>query len=304
MRCSPLATVVPAGVYYRHDRSDAEGVLMLAALLILTLIGTGLFYFRSLSKKSDHARYVQNVRTVCELATPIIAEHINVLVRKRRTLVHVDEYGIRDESKWLTEARRFLDKVLLPQLSVITQPTQIQSLPPRCLIEFIFIYVATEESARETSFSEKFDKTMTPIEYEHFCAARLRSSGWIATVTQASWDQGADVIATRGDHTVVLQCKHYNAAAGNKAVQEVAAATKHYGGTIAAVIAPNGFTKSAYSLAETNGVMLLDHDDLIAHPRFRGDVQSTSPSPIAPTANDVVRILPSRGGWWQRTLGG
>ena len=81
-------------------------------------------------------------------------------------------------------------------------------------------------------------------------------------VTQAAGDQGADIVATRDGRTLVVQCKHHAKPVGNKAVQEVAAAIRHYNAEAGVVVATNGFTRAAEQLAATNGITLLGHDDL------------------------------------------
>ena len=68
---------------------------------------------------------------------------------------------------------------------------------------------------------------MNGYEYELACAEYLRKKGFRdVSVTQASRDQGADIIAFRKKEKCAVQCKYYQSPVGNKAVQEVYAATK------------------------------------------------------------------------------
>ena len=60
----------------------------------------------------------------------------------------------------------------------------------------------------------------------------------------------------------MLQCKLYNSTVGNKAVQEAIAGKAFEDADYAAVIAPNGFTKSARELALKASVLLLHPRDL------------------------------------------
>ncbi|MCQ8240435.1 restriction endonuclease [Rhizosaccharibacter radicis] len=108
----------------------------------------------------------------------------------------------------------------------------------------------------------RFRASMSPAQYERFCATELRRGGWDAEATGASGDQGADVIATRRRRTLVLQCKLYGQPVGNRAVQEVHAARSHRRADLAAVVSNAGYTRSALALARSTGVMLLHHDDL------------------------------------------
>jgi hypothetical protein len=102
-----------------------------------------------------------------------------------------------------------------------------------------------------------------PLEFERWCAEQLKSQGWDARTTKGSGDQGADVIAERDGLRVVLQCKLYGKAVGNKAVQEAYAAMQFEGAHLACVVTNAAYTTSARTLAKRTGVILLHQDDLI-----------------------------------------
>ncbi len=61
---------------------------------------------------------------------------------------------------------------------------------------------------------------------------------------------------------IVVQCKLFAKPVGNKAVQEILAGSMLHGADLAAVVAPNGFTRSATELAEAVGVVLLHQDEI------------------------------------------
>ena len=86
--------------------------------------------------------------------------------------------------------------------------------------------------------------------------------GYEAESTKLSNDQGADLIATKFGGRVAIQAKHYNGKVGNKAIQEVSAASKHYKTDKGMVITTGRFTKSAIELAESNNVEIVDGDKL------------------------------------------
>ncbi len=90
----------------------------------------------------------------------------------------------------------------------------------------------------------------------------LIKHGWNATVTQASGDQGVDVIASKDGKEIVLQCKLYSKPVGNAAVQEVIAGRAFEGVEFAAVVTNNGYTPAARKLASATNVHLLHHDQL------------------------------------------
>lgn len=108
----------------------------------------------------------------------------------------------------------------------------------------------------------RFDNKMTPAEFEHYCAAVLREAKWRARVTQASGDQGVDIVAEKGGARIVLQCKKYSKPAGNRAVQEIVAAIAHEEAQRGVVVATGGYTRAARILAASNKVLLLDPTDL------------------------------------------
>ena len=99
---------------------------------------------------------------------------------------------------------------------------------------------------------------MNGYEYEQACAAYLRRKGFRdVQVTQASRDQGADIIAVRKKERYAVQCKYYATPVGNKAVQEVYAAATFYECDRAVVMTNNTFTRGAIELAESLGVELM-----------------------------------------------
>ncbi len=107
-----------------------------------------------------------------------------------------------------------------------------------------------------------YDVNMTPVEYEHYCAAVLQEVKWEARVTKASADQGVDVVADKRGMRIVVQCKKYSKPVGNRAVQEIVAAIAHEGAQRGVVVATSGYTLAAEKLAASNGVLLLHHSQL------------------------------------------
>ena len=117
---------------------------------------------------------------------------------------------------------------------------------------------AQEEERAEAGFSED----MSGEDYEIYCGRILQEAGWNVEQTQASNDQGVDLIAQIEDLKVCIQCKRYSNPVGNKAVQEVIAGKAFYNGTHAVVVSNAGFTKAAKNLAESADVLLISDTDL------------------------------------------
>lgn len=103
---------------------------------------------------------------------------------------------------------------------------------------------------------------MTGYEYEEECADELRKMGFTdVEVTKASQDQGIDVIGWKNGLKYGFQCKHYQGAVSNKAVQEAYSGKGFYDCDVAVVMTNSTFTQSAIDLAHKNGVKLWSKHD-------------------------------------------
>lgn len=116
----------------------------------------------------------------------------------------------------------------------------------------------------------RWREDMSPIEFEQCCADYLGLKGWDARTTKRSGDQGADVVARKAAHFLVVQCKKYGKPVGNKAVQEVIAAKAYQQATVAAVVSNQTYTPAARELAKKAGVLLLHFTELGSLDRILG----------------------------------
>jgi restriction system protein len=191
-----------------------------------------------------------------------IKKQMNALVRQRQMLVRIDAYGNEITDKWHKEVARFVDSVLLPGMSKSERArVQADQVTFNRALNVLLIWPVADEAKRRT-VGKCFDPTMNAREFEAHCARVLQSHGWQATTTAATGDQGADVIAEKQEHRVVLQAKLYNSPVGNKAVQEAHSAKFHYKASAAVVVTNSSFTASAQQLAQSTGVHLLHHSEL------------------------------------------
>jgi restriction system protein len=190
----------------------------------------------------------------------VIGDHLDTLIRRRTQVVYRDDYGREITKKWETELKEFVHFHLLPALSADSRATI--TAQPSSLVNVVEAKVL-EALAQRPAMSE-FSQSMSPRDFEVFCANQLRAMGWDATVTQASGDQGVDVIATKDKIRMVVQCKLYSRPIGNKAVQEVSAARLHQSAQYAVVVSNQTYTTSARNLAKTNRVVLLHFSELSA----------------------------------------
>ncbi|TPN39350.1 restriction endonuclease [Mesorhizobium sp. B2-3-3] len=216
----------------------------------------GWWWLSSAAEKSEERFHLQRWNGMAE-------PHMDALVLRYRQIVAKNPYGGVDLKPWRKELDRFRTT------AGIWGKLHLIAVFDRELTARVKDLVATSEAAPATK-----DFTSTdPYEYERWCAQLLRAQGWDASATQASGDQGVDVIATKGGHKVAIQCKLHMNAVGNKAIQEIHAAAAFVDASHAVVVAPGEYTRAARQLAGKVGVLLLHHsqlaklDELIGVPR-------------------------------------
>lgn len=209
----------------------------------------------------------------------LIDQHFLVLKRSFRDAVIINKYGRIEEDKRLTELRRFLMEFkLLGELEKFSRKRFVtkkyrQKLDREFCLGSGFIqqtdllkYVKKKIKEQDKSFEKNgFNPTSYPtdgIEFEAWVEVQLSMFGWVANATQASSDQGVDILAEKDGVSIAVQCKRYSKPVGNKAVQEIAAGMQHYMADCGAVIATAKYTRSAKQLAKTNNIYLLSIDDI------------------------------------------
>ncbi|MFG1417167.1 restriction endonuclease [Xanthobacter sp. V0B-10] len=224
-----------------------------AGLIVAGGVGAFLlviWMMRKAKKNEEHRTIEAAILKACDQNRDAI------LARNKVKLTAPDEYGLVNPTKWNKELDKFITNFVNPTIPhLATKPKYAPHI--RGIIEQRCDDITANGALRHTEATVR-----NGLEYEVFVGDLLKDQGWDVSLTPASGDQGADVIARRGPEVVVIQCKFYAGAVGNKAVQEVAAARVHYGATQAAVVSKSGFTASARQLAATNDVALLHHDEL------------------------------------------
>jgi restriction system protein len=240
------------------------------------------------SQEASQQRTFAAYDKIILLATP----HMPTLIVKRRQTVYKDHYGIEKLERWYAEIDYFIDNVLIGDdqvsefLYLSKDRLEQQSSGGRLRYLITEIQSQTRQAARDLieyrvtkAMAENGDDEslvsvdeMDPIDFEHYCAEILRSSGWDAQVTQASGDQGIDIIARLGSVKGVFQCKKYGQPVGNSAVQEIIAGKIFEQALFAAVVSNNSYTSSAKQLAAALDVHLLHYSELASFmKRISGD---------------------------------
>ncbi|KOP64379.1 hypothetical protein AMS62_03220 [Bacillus sp. FJAT-18019] len=129
------------------------------------------------------------------------------------------------------------------------------------IILMISIYHKRAERLKRSGIGE-IDK-MDGVQFERYLGHLFRFQGYKVEVTKAAGDFGADLVIIKDGKKIVVQAKRYKKNVGLKAVQEVQGARAHYGATDAWVVTNSNYTQQAYELAKSNGVRLIDREELV-----------------------------------------
>lgn len=103
------------------------------------------------------------------------------------------------------------------------------------------------------------------VTYERSVASELAQLGFSVQFTPRTGDQGVDILATRGNQRLAIQCKDYQGSVGNDAVQQAFAGARFHEMDEAVVVSPATYTKAALMAAQSLGVKCLHHRQLPAH---------------------------------------
>ena len=97
--------------------------------------------------------------------------------------------------------------------------------------------------------------------FEKLLKILLEKKGYYVENTPLSGDQGADLIISGHGEKIAVQAKCYNGKVSNKAVQEVTASIAYYRAN-RGIITNSDFTSSAYDLADSNNIELINRKQL------------------------------------------
>ncbi len=122
-----------------------------------------------------------------------------------------------------------------------------------------YIQIQEEKVTRDSvGIAPKLFSSLNGQGFEDLLYRLFIAAGYSVQRTGKSGDQGADLITNKGDERTVVQAKRYQYSVGNSAVQEAVAAQKMYDCNKASVVTTSEFTASAKTLAQKNGVELIE----------------------------------------------
>lgn len=210
-------------------------------------------------KEAEEDERAKEVLKVAELIKPLVEPYIDKLLLKKKQLVKIDDYGNEDYSAFYQELSYFADSNVYGKCKFSLFQEDLVILAISFLITFHNDFFQPQNN---NVFNVQNLESCTPIDFEHGCADLLQRTGWTTRVTQASGDQGIDIIATYGNLKAVFQVKKYSQPVGNSAVQEIIAGKAFENAHVAAVVTNATYTASAKQLANATGVFLLHYSEL------------------------------------------
>ncbi|MBS0297874.1 MAG: restriction endonuclease [Proteobacteria bacterium] len=227
-------------------------IVVVAIVVLLAMISAAIVL--SNRRKAAQRRHARDV------FWQIAEEHQEALGRQYLKLSKFNAYGIQDFTAWTKELNEFYSTVLIPQM--YSRGVQPLLVGPTAQFFKGELEQFAKNKADDFTAGLSFNPKMSPLEFEQFCAGILKNSGWKTQLTPGSGDQGADIIAYRGNDSLVVQCKLYTTPVGNKAVQEAHTAKVHVGVNRAVVVSNKDFTPKAQELAATTGTELVHYTQL------------------------------------------
>lgn len=240
-------------------------------------------------KREAEKQEEESYKLVTERVLSITGQHIRTLALKQDQTVTQDEYGNYLFDRWFQALDYFIDNVLCRDefIDRYILGSSIGSSGAGQIASSETIRAEHRSKVKELVMAEIWDykraqiqhgdlfadvQELDPTEFEHYCANIMRNNGWSVRLTQATGDQGIDLVAERQGIKAVVQCKRYSQPVGNGAVQEIIAGKQFEKADIAAVVTNNTYTASAKQLASATGVYLLHYSELNDFDRRIGQV--------------------------------
>ena len=103
---------------------------------------------------------------------------------------------------------------------------------------------------------------MKGYQFEEFLSVLYKKLGYQVFVTKNSGDFGAVLLLQMNNIKIAVQAKRYKSKVSIKAVQEIVSAKAYYHADEIWLITNNYFTGPAIKLAKSNGVKLINRDEL------------------------------------------
>ena len=104
-----------------------------------------------------------------------------------------------------------------------------------------------------------------------------------------SHEHGADIIAEKGDELLAIQVKCWKNKVGKNSVNQVLKSIDYYHPTQLIVVTNNEFSKPTYEYANSKGVKLINHDELLRLYKESKDIYKTNKC-LDKNKNSIVKL--------------
>lgn len=267
-------------------------------LYLLILIVEGIFKgFGKIGDALQEPARRKKIDVLEEIVDETIARNKTILYRKYKQTHYIDDYGKACSNGWDREVKYFIKNILEPEyLSNAEYDFSTLNINQEWLKEKIDLEMwsmqgqEAKSNCRKKKKGDKKEKIKveTGVDYEYYIEKILEDSNYNVNRTPTTGDQGVDLIATKNDIRIAIQCKYYSKPVGNKAVQEVVAGKDYYECEYACVVSNNSFTPAAKKLASVSDVLLLNEDNIV---KELDDLLRESKTKFADTELDDEELL-------------
>lgn len=259
-----VTVLVVLGLVVNMTEKNPMAAIVVIVICVAIYIAFKYQLYKEIREKAEQD--LEGERAFWDQVYGLIAEHIPTLARKEKQMVVEDDYGNPQFDAWFREIDYFINNVIakVPGFLNYYEKSPLMSERHSELRNSIIngVYEYKKEAIKTDSFDEVNVDSLDSHEFEHYCSDLLGRAGWISKTTQASGDQGIDIIARLGGIKAVFQCKKYSQPVGNTAIQEIIAGRIYEQANVAAVVTNASFTPSAKKLAASANVHLLHYSEL------------------------------------------
>lgn len=100
-------------------------------------------------------------------------------------------------------------------------------------------------------------------EFEEAVAVVYREKGYNAVVSKQGGDKGIDIILTRENKKIAVQCKAHNKPVGPSVVRDLYGTMSHFGYSEGILVSRNGFSVGVYEFAKDKSIELVNLNNLM-----------------------------------------
>jgi hypothetical protein len=120
-----------------------------------------------------------------------------------------------------------------------------------------------EAISRYEKTQNTYWKSLRGIKLEKVISELYKKMGYSVQITKASGDEGIDLILSKKDETIVIQCKGHEKPIGVGVVRDLYGSMMHFGTNRAILVCPAGFTKGVLQFMKNKPIQLISADDLV-----------------------------------------